>query len=232
MHISDALRALDRDLHDVFGARLRSVVAYASAHRPGAAPASALAVVETLTADDLRACAAHVGAWHEAGLQTPLLLAAHEFGRSLDAFPLEFGAILADHALLSGANPFGTLKVEAADLRRACEIQARSHLLHLREGYVETAGRSDALAELISRSAAPLAALARSVARLEGVSADDAESAGRHIEHALGAAGGSLTDVLKLLPKQPLSSEDARRLFPPYLDAIEKLANYIDGWRS
>ena len=45
-----------------------------------------------------------------------------------------------------------------ADLRRACEVQARSHLLHLREGYIETRGRSDALAVAHCRgSAAPLA---------------------------------------------------------------------------
>ena len=47
-------------------------------------------------------------------------------------------------------------------------MQARSHLLHLREGYLETRGRSDALADLIVRSAPPLAALLKSVARLEG----------------------------------------------------------------
>ena len=58
---------------------------------------------------------------------------------SLDAFPLEFGAILADHAVVSGASPFDGLTVDAADLRRACEVQARSHLLHLREGYIERA---------------------------------------------------------------------------------------------
>ena len=65
-----------------------------------------LVVVEALTPDDLRACAARVAAWHEAGLATPLILEAQEFARSLDAFPFEFGAILADHAIVSGANPF------------------------------------------------------------------------------------------------------------------------------
>ena len=92
-----------------------------------------------------------MAAWHDAGLATPLLLAAHEFGRSLDAFPLEFGAILADHVVVAGSDPFDGLRVDAADLRRACEVQARSHLLHLREGYLETRGRGDALADLIVR---------------------------------------------------------------------------------
>src|SRR5439155_16909943 len=118
--------------------------------------------------DDLRACAGRVKGWHDAGLATPLVLAGHEFDRSLDVFPLEFGAILADHTIVSGANPFEQLTVDAADLRRAVEVQARSHLLHLREGYLETRGRDDALSDLIVKSARPFAALLVSLARLEG----------------------------------------------------------------
>src|SRR5204862_1473469 len=113
------------------------------------APIHTLAVVESLTSDDLRACSGRVKGWHDAGLATPLVLAGHEFDRSLDVFPLEFGAILADHTIVSGANPFQQLTVDAADFRRAVEVQARSHLVHLREGYIETGRRGDALAGLI-----------------------------------------------------------------------------------
>src|SRR5436309_1862002 len=153
MHTSEAVAALERDLRSIFGNRLRSLVVYGlraqasqgdshgshaahAAHLPARAVAHTLAVVETLSIDDLRACSARVDAWHDGGLATPLVLAAHEFGRSLDAFPFEFGAILADHALVSGSNPFDGLKVQEADLRRACEVQARGHWLHLREGYL------------------------------------------------------------------------------------------------
>ena len=153
MEITDAVRSLDRDLKAVFGHRLRSVVAYGDAGGSDQAPTPTLAVVDGLTADDLRACADRVAAWHGAGLATPLVLGAQEFGRSLDAFPYEFGAILADHLVVSGENRFEGLRVDPAHLRQACEVQARSHLLHLREGYLETRGRSDALAELLSRSA-------------------------------------------------------------------------------
>ena len=131
-----------------------------------------LAMVETLTGADLRACAASVERWHDAGLATPLLLAANEFERSLDAFPLEFGGILADHLVIAGNNPFDGLRVEPADIRRACEVQARSHLLHLREGFLETRGRADALAVLIVRSAAPFAALIREPGAAAGCSGD------------------------------------------------------------
>ena len=235
MHISDAVRALDRDLHEVFGGRLRSVVAYAAAHDAARPLAPTLVVVDHPTADDLRSLAARVAGWHDAGLATPLLLAAHEFGRSLDAFPFEFGAILANHAMVSGTNPFEGLRIDPADLRHAAEVQARSHLIHLREGFIETAGRGDALADLITRSASALAPLVASIARLVGEAAADNTtnaSAAEHVERAIGAPAGSLADVVRRSPRTALPSEEARRLFPAYLNAIEQLTVFVDQWHS
>src|SRR5204863_6766614 len=138
-----------------------------------------------------------VARWHDSGLATPLIVASHEFERSLDVFPLEFGAIIADHVVVTGADPFDALSVDAGDIRRACEVQARSHLLHLREGYLETAGRADALAVLIVDSAPAFAALLESMARLEGA-ADDPATVTRHAERTLNVASGIVSDVVRL----------------------------------
>jgi hypothetical protein len=230
MHVSDAVQTLDRELRELLGSRLRSLVEYGASNATGRAPTSTLAVVDRLTADDLRACSGRVAAWHDAGLATPLMVATHEFGRSLDAFPFEFGAILSDHVVVSGVNPFEGLRVDPADLRRACEIQTRSHLLHLRQGYIETEGRGDAIADLVARSAAPLAALLKSVSRLQGISAADAQAAASHIERTISVSPGSLNDIVKLSGAQPLPSDLARRIFARYLDAMERLTDYIDRW--
>lgn len=230
MHIPDAVRTLEHDLREVFGGRLLSLVAYRGGSGAERAATPTLAIVDALSAGDLRACAERVAEWHDAGLATPLLLAGHEFGRSLDAFPFEFGAILAEHAVVAGADPFAALKVDPAHLRHACEIQARSHLLHLREGFLETRGRGDLIAALIVRSAAPLAALLRSVARLRDHEATGDEVAFRVVEAAAGAPAGSLTNVASLAGGATLTPDAARRLFPPYLDAVERLTHYIDRW--
>jgi len=213
MRNAEAVHDLDRDLRTIFAGRMQSLVVYGAAG-PHEAPVATLAVVDNITAADLRYCAERVGLWHSRGLATPLLLEAEEFGRSLDAFPFEFGAILADHELVSGADPFAGLSVDAADLRRACEVQARSHLLHLREGFVETEGRNDRLADLIARSAAPLAALLKNVSRMSGAP----------------ATGGVLARIVELGPSGTISSDEARRVFPDYLDAIDRLANELDRW--
>jgi hypothetical protein len=126
-----------------------------------------LAVIDTLTVDDLRAMRTRSAQrWHDGDVATPLIVPTIELERSLDVFPFEFSAIIADHVVVAGSNPFERLHVEPSDLRWACEVQARGHLLHLREGYVEARGRDDALAVLIVRSAPAWKSLLENMARL------------------------------------------------------------------
>lgn len=230
MHISDAVRALDRDLREILGPRLEALVAY-SAPAPDALTRT-LAVVRSLSPADLRACATRVTAWREQGLSTPLLVAAHEFARSLDVFPFEFGAILADHAIVSGTNPFKGLSVDPDDLRRACEVQARGLLFHLREGYIETEGRSDRLVDLLHRSANALAPLVTNVARLTGDGVTGAAAAAAQIERRLGLENTGLVDVVSSSEGRPLTTEAARRIFPTYLNALDKLTTMVDTWAA
>jgi hypothetical protein len=244
MTIPDAVRTLERELREIFGNRLQSLVVYGqrrSGHADGgsaghgshaAQHTRTLIVADSLEADDLRACARRVEAWHDAGLATPLFFAAHEFERSLDVFPLEFGAILADHSLVAGANPFASLAVDPADLRRACEVQARSHLLHLREGFLETRGRADAAAVLIAQSAPAFAALVTSIAGLEGHATDDPASAARHVERVLGTGNSAVGEIVTLSSAHDVPSAEAERLFAPYLEAVARIVSYVDGWAA
>jgi hypothetical protein len=109
-------------------------------------------------------------------------------------------------------------------------VQARSHLLHLREGYLETHGRSDAVADLIVRSAPALSALVTAVARLHATAVDGPAAAAQMIEQTAGLPRNSLSAVVTLSGPAPLSSERARELFPTYLQAVEELTAYIDRW--
>lgn len=229
MPIPPAVEILERELRGVFGARLQSLVIYGS--RAGSHAATrTMALVESLTEQDLRGCASRLAAWHAAGLATPLIVPAREFDRSLDVFPLEFSAIIADHVVVAGAAPFEQAAVERADLRRACEIQARGHLLHLREGFIETAQNGNALAVLVAESAAPLNAILSSLVHLEGGSALDTGAAARHAERLLEVPGGAIADVARLTSIHELSAADAERIFPAYLSAMERLVEYVDGW--
>ena len=189
-----------------------------------------LIVVDSLASDDLRTCAVRLTKWHDLrAWPRRSCWRSDEFARSLDVFPFEFSAIIADHVVVSGTNPFDGLRVEAADLRRACEVQARGHLLHLRQAFMETRGRADALAVLIVRSAPAWASLLQNVARLDGHSSNDRSAAARHVEHLLAVTNG-VEEIVKLVGVKEIPSADALRVFPGYLDAVERLTKYVDRW--
>ena len=220
------------DLQRVFGKQLQAVVAYGPAVDGRTdAPLTCLALVDTLTLADLEACAGRTSEWERRRIATPLLLTADEFGRSLDAFPLEYGEILRSHARVFGADPFAGLTIARDDLRRACETQVKSHLLHLREGFLETRGRPAAIADLVVASAPGFAALLRNVARLTGVTITERVEATYQGAQAAGLPDGIVRAVLAFDQPASIPAGDPARLFGDYLAAVEQLARAVDAWR-
>jgi hypothetical protein len=221
------LTATLHDLQHIFGDRLEAFVAYG---HPGASPAPSVALVRTLTADDLTACAGRASAWHRGGSATPLLLTKDEFAGSLDAFPIEYGEIIDTHRLLYGVDPFAGLTIRPEDSRRACEVQVKSHLLHLREDFVECGGRPSAVAALVADSAPSFALLLRRLAQLDGHAAATHADLGAFAAQRPGLDPRVVGDVLALIGGSA-AGVDAVRLFPGYLAAVERLALFIDTWK-
>ena len=227
-----AALGLVSDLHNIFGDRLRSVVAYGP-HLEGksAAPLSCLALVSDLAATDLEACARASARWQRRQVATPLILPVSEFRSSLDAFPLEYGEIIRAHQRVFGEDPFDGVAIARDDLRRACETQIKSHLVHLREGFIEAGGRPRNIAELVATSAAGFTALLRHVAWLNGCATTSRAEATRDGGRAAGLSDGIVTDIIALESNSSLSTPDPARLFPEYLAAVEQLARAVDTWR-
>jgi hypothetical protein len=221
-----ARRAFDRlaeDLRRIFGDRLVALVAHGAA--------TSLAFVATIDAEDLDACATLVLAWHREGLEPPLIMTPDEFRRSLDTFPLEYAAILDEHAVIAGRDPFAGAVIRDEDLRRASEIQARGLLIHLRQGWLEAAGHADDLAALLGRSAVPLRHLLTHVAHLEGAPATTVDEIVAFARGRLGLPGDLVKAVLSLEAAPEGARQLVRRL-PEYLTAAERLWAFVDSWRS
>jgi hypothetical protein len=159
-------------------------------------------IADTLTLSDLDTCASFCPGWKKIGFPPPLLIAVHELPRAIEAFPLEFAEILATRKLIAGTDLLAALKVPIADLRRACEVQARGHLVHLREAYIEAAGNGKAVAQLVQASHTPFRALVANVARLDGMNVDELIS-------RIGLGGQTFRETL---------------------NAAERLVEYVDGW--
>ena len=119
--------------------------------------------------------------------------------------------------MIVGSNPFAGIAVPEADLRRGCERQAKSHLIHLREGFLETRGDPAGIARMIAASAPAFRALLQNLERLE--------------PGAIERAG-----ISDELPREVSAAGDATiaepsALLSRYIAAVERLWQYVDAWR-
>jgi hypothetical protein len=229
-----ALAALVADLRREFGTRLRSAVAYGLETVAADGELRTLVLVDTLTADDLHRLAPTVPAWRRLGLAVPLLLTPHEFTRTLDVFPLEYGHIIDTHVVLDGADPFAGLEVPEPDRRRGCEREAKSHLIHLREGALETEGDPRRLARLIARSAPAFRAMLANIVRLErgdrAAGLDDDDALAEAAQALVGVPAAVVTDVLGAAHLS--AAADPSALMSRYIESTERIWRFVDGWRS
>jgi hypothetical protein len=232
----DALESFVADVRGIFGDRLHAIVVYEAV-----APArvsektnrhiQTLTLVDAVKFEDVAACAARSAEWGRIGLATPLIMGSQEFTRSLDAFPLEYGNILAAHRVILGSDPFRNLTVRAEDLRHACETQAKSHLLHLREAYIEAEGQPARVARIIMASVAPFKGLLMAVAHLRGHPTRDEAALVREAV-AIGLDASIVQRILGLEHAGDIPSGDTAHLFAGYLGVVERLTLHADQWQS
>ena len=207
---------LASDLQHIFDTRLQSIVAYGNLADPPDG-IHTLALVERLTFQDLAACVPLAMGWQRAGLAVPLILTREEFLRTLDVFPVEYGDIIARHEVVFGPSPFEGMDVNDADLRRACEQQAKSHLIHLREGYLESGGHPAAVSQLVAASAPAFGALLTNLARLD--------------PHAAARAGATPELLAEVRSAGSATIADPSALLARYMSSVERLWQEVDRWR-
>jgi hypothetical protein len=181
--------------------------------------------------EDLEAMAAAAPGWRHEGAATPLVVPRDEFARSLDAFPIEYGAIINTHVTVFGDDPFEGMAVDPLDIRRAVEVEATSHLLHLRENFIELGGRPADIEALVRESAPAFAGLLRRMAHLDGTSAGTAGALSHWAVNRAGLDARVVGDLLAL-DGDTTATVDAARLFPGYLNAATALLRIIDRWRT
>ena len=228
-----AIEALARDLDHIFGPRLKTLVAYPGNQADGSV--HSCAIVDGLGFRDLVSCLPHTEAWHRRGIAVPLMLASGELERTVDIFPLEYSSILAAYTVVRGHDPFQGMSIPLEDIRRATEGQAKSHLIHLREAFLESHGETTRIARLIASSAAPLRALLTNIARLH----DDApaetlsdQALATMAEARMGISATLIREILASSGDGHSTIADPSALLAHYVEAGQKLWEYVDRWRQ
>jgi hypothetical protein len=224
---------LAADLKKTFGSRLEALVAYGLVGPDQLL--HTLALVDEVTFSDLSKCAPAVHRWRRAGLAVPLLLSRTEFDRSLDVFPVEYGEIVANHVTIVGHDPFAGATIAETDLRRSCELQAKSHLIHLREGFLEAGGDPGETVYLVASSTQAFRALLGNIARLDrGPAAPGAAERGdaslaEFSERTIGVPAAVIREILSFKAASGAIA-DPSGLLSRYVTATERIWEYVDGW--
>jgi hypothetical protein len=227
-----ALERLARDLERVFAGRLESLVHYPG--HQGDETLHTVAIVNGLAFGDLPRCLPFVDGWRRARIAVPLMLSRDELRRTIDIFPLEYASIAAGAVAIRGPNPFASVQVPIDDVRRACETQAKSHLIHLREGFLESRGASSAIASLIASSAPPFRTLLTNILRLPR---DGAQLSAAHLsDESLAAGAEERIGIPSTLVREVLGAQstiaDPSALLARYVDAAQRIWDYVDGWAA
>ncbi|HEV8327653.1 MAG TPA: hypothetical protein VGQ08_09225 [Nitrospiraceae bacterium] len=231
--IQKLLRTYVKDVKGVFGEQLEGMLLYGSAVRgeflPGRSNLNILLLVSSYDSAVLKKYGALHRHWSKEQIVVPLFLTEEELHTSAAVFPLEFLEIQEQHRVLGGRDPFIGFHVKTDRLRETVVQGVTSHLLRLRQRYVEGGGSDDATTILLPLSITSIVPLLRGVQRLLGrpvLSHSDAVI--KDVAEQLKLDLQGLLDVL-LLKRGQISPgpREVPRLFDRYLQAATLLTRAV-----
>jgi len=231
--IQKMLRTYVKDVKGVFGEQLEGMLLYGSAVRgeflPGRSNLNILLLVSSYDSAVLKKYGALHRHWGKEQIVVPLFLTEEELHTSAAVFPLEFLEIQEQHRVLGGRDPFIGFHVKTDRLRETVVQGVTSHLLRLRQRYVEGGGSDDATTILLPLSITSIVPVLRGVQRLLGrpvLSHSDAVI--KDVAEQLKLDLQGLLDAL-LLKRGQISpgTREVPRLFDRYLQAATMLTRAV-----
>ena len=227
--IQKLLQTYVKEVKGRFGEQLEGMLLYGSAVRgeflPGRSNLNILLLVSSYDSAVLTQYSALHRQWSKEQIVVPLFLTEEELHLSAAVFPLEFLEIQEQHRVLDGRDPFIGFHVKTDRLKEAVVQGLMSHLLRLRQRYVEGGGSVEATTILLPLSITSTVPLLRGVQRLLGrpvLSHSDAVI--KDVAECLQLDLQGLLDAL-LLKRGQISpgSHELPRLFDRYLQAATLL---------
>lgn len=231
-----AIQKFTHEIQTLYGDDLISLILYGSAAGagvdfvPGRSNLNFLIVLQRVTPDALRKGAPLLKDWQRQRIATPLFVDPDFLKSSLDVFPIEFLEMQAQHRLLAGQDILLDLKISPKNLRLQCEQELKGKLLNLRAGYLESAGRVEAIEELLALSLKSFLIVTQYLLRLKSLTPTrEFLEIINQAESAFGVSLESFREVHSLrLGVRRLDKSNAHALFTRYLSEVETLATRAD----
>jgi len=228
------LRTYVKEVKGQFGEQLEGMLLYGSAVRgeflPGRSNLNILLLVSSCDSAVLKQYSALHRQWSKEQIVVPLFLTEEELRVSAEVFPLEFLEIQEQHRVLGGGDPFIGFHVKTDRLREAVVQGFMSHLLRLRQRYVEGSGADEAAGILLPLSITSILPLLRGVQRLlDRPVLSHSDAVVKDVAEQLKLDLQGLLDIL-LLKRGQISPghHEMPRLFDRYLQAATLLARAVE----
>ncbi|MBI3934508.1 MAG: nucleotidyltransferase domain-containing protein [Acidobacteria bacterium] len=233
------LNELVKRLQETYDEDLQSVVLYGSAasgdFQEKFSDLNVLCILRVVGVPELRKAEKLVEWWVKERQRAPLILSVEEAANSHDAFPIEFLDMQQNHRRLFGKDLLSGIEVSRRQHRQQVEHELRTGLLRLRERYLTVQRNEKEVVELMARSLATFATLARHTLILSKEmdvpirKREIVEAAAKHFHlHPL-----PFLTVLEIREgTQTLSGEQVHSLFASYLEQITRLVAVVDRLES
>lgn len=227
---------LTKQLKQLLGAKLKSVILYGSAaagdHTGKKSDFNVLVVLDRLATEELKVLGPITNRWRKTGNPPPLLFTMERLQQSADVFPIELLDIRECHRVLHGEDVTEALELSHDNLRVELEHELKGKLIQLRANYLFTAGKPKRVAELMIESLATFLVLFRAVVRLYQDEIPQPKM------DALKALAEHITFDTSVFQKLQSAKEgsikprdiDAATLFPHYLETIESVVDTVDAY--
>jgi predicted nucleotidyltransferase len=239
--VKEATQQFVRELAELAGANLRSVLLYGSAasgeFHTRHSDVNLLCLFDQLDAATLARIGPLIRRWTRRAGAAPLVFSVSELARSADVFAVELVDIKAMHAVLHGEDLVATLDVPLRFYNLQVERELRQNLVRLREHFLAGDGRNSTLLALMTASISSFTTLFRHAAVALGTAPPGGESgkspgkreAVDRLAALVGFDAKPFHVVLDVREGKVADRKvDAPALFHSYLAAVTRVVDEVD----
>lgn len=222
------------DYKNTFGDDLIAIILYGSAARGEyihkKSDINFLVVLSEQGIKNLRDALPFISKWKKRNVSTPLMLTPEYIQSALDSFPIEFLTMKQNYRVVYGEDVLAKIEIHPQHLRLQCEREMRGKLLSLREGFLNTNGKSAMIKRLIKAS---LPAFSSIFSALLFLKDEDVPELKRRnfikTAEVFSLDSKVFENIFNLENKKPkLKKEQIYELMEQYIEQIAKLTDITD----